>query len=148
MRCFLLLLCAAAAFGQARQVAITIDDLPRGGDDASRRDFASVERVTRKLLEPLRGIPVIGFVNAGQASAMGPGGLQKILRLWIDNGATLGNHSWSHPDLNAVGLGEYEESILRGEPAVTQALGHRPLYFRHPYLHTGPTAEKKLGLEF
>jgi len=147
MRYFLLMLCAAAAVGQSRQVAITIDDLPRGGDDWSRRDFASVERVTAKLLEPLRGIPVIGFVNAGRAGDMGPAGLQNILRLWIASGATLGNHTWSHPDLNDVSLADYEANILRGEPPITQALGHRPLYFRHPFLHAGPTAEKRRGLD-
>jgi len=147
MRVFLLMLCAAAAFGQSRQVAITIDDLPRGGDDLARRDFASVERVTVKLLEPLRGIPLIGFVNAGRHGEMSEADLQKILRLWIANGVTLGNHTWSHPDLNDVSLADYEADILRGEPAITEALGHRPIYFRHPYLHAGPTAEKKRGLE-
>ena len=146
MRYFLPMLCAAAAFGQPRQVAITIDDLPRG-DDVARRDFASVERVTVKLLEPLRGIPVIGFVNAGRRGEMSEADLRKILRLWIASGATLGNHTWSHPDLNDVSLGDYEANILRGEHAITEALGHRPIYFRHPFLHTGPTMEKHRGLD-
>ena len=147
MRYFLLVLCAVAAAGQSRQVAITIDDLPRGGDDGGRRDLASVERLTVKLLEPLRGIPVIGFVNASRRGEMSDADLRKILHLWIANGATLGNHSASHPDLNDIPLADYEANILRGEPAITEALGHRPIYFRHPYLHAGPTVEKRRGLE-
>jgi hypothetical protein len=48
------------------EVAITIDDLPRGGD-GSDRSLAAVLAMTEKLLLPFRkeGIPVIGFVNEG-----------------------------------------------------------------------------------
>ena len=141
-----LLLVAASVAAQPRQVAITIDDLPRGGDDNTARDLASVRAMTRQLLAPLKGIPVIGFVNAGRGQAMGPAGLQEILRLWRASGADLGNHTWSHPDLNSVSLEDYTADIVRGEAAVTEALGHRPLYFRHPFLHTGPDAAKREGL--
>ena len=146
MRLWCGLLLAAAAWGQGRQVAITIDDLPRGGDDAAGRDLASIRAMTKDLLAPLAGIPVIGFVNAGRAQLLGDAGLQEILHLWVGQGATLGNHSYSHPDLNDTPLEEYTADILRGERAVTEALGHRPVYFRHPFLHAGPDAAKREGL--
>jgi peptidoglycan/xylan/chitin deacetylase (PgdA/CDA1 family) len=147
-RLFLFGVCAAlAAYGQHRQVAITIDDLPRGGDGNDGRDLASIRALTNQLLDPLRGIPVIGFVNAGRAEELGPAGLQKILKLWLDHGATLGNHTWSHPDLNTTPLADYEADLLRGEPPVTQALGHAPVYFRHPFLHAGKDAATRRGLE-
>jgi peptidoglycan-N-acetylglucosamine deacetylase len=130
---------------QTREVAITIDDLPRGGDGGGR-DVESVRRMTVKLLDEMRGVPVIGFVNAGRAGEMGDAGLQSILRVWLDHGAELGNHSYSHPNLDNVTLAEYEADIVRGEPALVKALGHRPRYFRHPFLHTGPDAAKKDGL--
>ncbi len=145
MRLWCGLLLAAVVWSQGRQVAITIDDLPRGGDDPAGRDLASIRAMTKKLLAPLDGIPVIGFVNAGRAQQLGDAGLQSILRLWVAQGATLGNHSYSHPDLNDTPLDEYTADILRGEPPVTEALGHRPVYFRHPYLHAGPDAGKAGG---
>jgi peptidoglycan/xylan/chitin deacetylase (PgdA/CDA1 family) len=135
-----------AAWGQTRQVAITFDDLPRGGD-SGRRDLESVRRMTVKLLDELHGVPLIGFVNAGHAQEMGDAGLQAILRIWLEHGAELGNHTFTHPDLNNVSLEDYEANIVRGEPSLIEALGHRPLYFRHPFLHAGPDAAKKHGLE-
>lgn len=145
-RILLLLLIAISVSAQTRQVAITIDDLPRGGGDPGSRDLASIRAMTQKLLAPLRGIPVIGFVNAGRVSQLGDAGLQEILRIWLAHGATLGNHSYSHPDFNDTPLDRYTDDILRGEPAIEKALGKRPLYFRHPFLHTGPDAEKREGL--
>jgi peptidoglycan/xylan/chitin deacetylase (PgdA/CDA1 family) len=146
MRLVILAMFAASALcAQPRQVAITIDDLPRGGDGGGG-DLAAVRAMTTKLLAPLRGIPVIGFVNAGRVRQLGDDGLQEILRLWIASGATLGNHSYSHPDLNNTELDRYTEDILRGEPAIEKALGRRPVYFRHPFLHAGPNAAKREGL--
>jgi hypothetical protein len=72
--------------------------------------------------------------------------LQKVLAQWTAAGATLGNHSYSHPDLNNTPLDTYTADILRGEPAITKALGHRPVYFRHPFLHAGPDDAKREGL--
>jgi peptidoglycan/xylan/chitin deacetylase (PgdA/CDA1 family) len=138
---------ALAAFAQPREVAITIDDLPRGGDSSRDRDLVSIRSMTLKLLEPLRGLPCIGFVNAGRATQLGDSGLQSVLKLWLDHGATLGNHTWSHPDLNRVPLAEYEADLLRGEPAVARALGRRPVYFRHPFLHAGKDPATRQALE-
>jgi peptidoglycan/xylan/chitin deacetylase (PgdA/CDA1 family) len=140
------MLAAYAAMAQSRQVAITIDDLPRGGGDPGARDFASIRAMTKDLLAPLRGVPVIGFVNAGRAQQLGDAGLQSILRMWLDAGATLGNHTYSHPDLNNTPLEQYTADLLRGEPAIVKAIGERPVYFRHPFLHAGKDAATKKGL--
>jgi peptidoglycan-N-acetylglucosamine deacetylase len=141
---------AALAAGEGRQVAITIDDLPRGGDRGPS-DLAGVRAMTDELLRPFREqhIPVIGFVNAGRSQLDGPG-LQQILSLWLDAGAELGNHSYSHPDVNSVALDAYCDDIVRGEPAIRQALaprGKKLEFYRHPFLHTGPTPEIKQGLQ-
>jgi peptidoglycan-N-acetylglucosamine deacetylase len=141
---------AAFAAGEGRQVAITIDDLPRGGDGGPT-DLAAVRAMTDKLLRPFREqhIPVIGFVNAGR-SQMDSQGTQQILSLWLDAGAELGNHSYSHPDINSVALDVYTSDIVRGEAAIRQALtsrGKRLEFYRHPYLHTGPTPQIKKSLQ-
>ena len=138
---------ALAAFPQPRQVAITIDDLARGGDLPQGRELADIRAMTVKLLAPLRGVPMIGFVNAGRIDSLSQADLQTILKIWLDHGATLGNHTWSHPDLNTVPLAEYEADLLRGEPPIAQALGRRPVYFRHPFLHAGKDAATRRGLE-
>ena len=133
----------------ARTVAITIDDLPRGGDNGPR-DLTSLTTMTAKLLKPFaeQHIPVIGFVNAGRYADDEPG-LRKLLNQWLDAGAQLGNHSYSHPDLNNVPLAQYTADITRGETPLRDVLaarGQKLVYFRHPFLHVGATPENKQGL--
>lgn len=132
-----------------RAVAITIDDLPRGQDQGPR-DLASITAMTTQLLRPFRAqrIPVTGFVNGGRYPD-DDAGLRKLLNLWLDAGATLGNHSYSHLDLNNVPLAQYTADITRGEEplrSVLAARGQKLVYFRHPYLHVGATPENKQGL--
>jgi peptidoglycan/xylan/chitin deacetylase (PgdA/CDA1 family) len=146
----LLLLASDLSSAQTRQVAITIDDLPRGGDGGPA-SLDSIRSMTQKLLKPFREgkIPVIGFVNEGRHQ-LGPEGLRKILDLWLDAGAELGNHAYSHPDINNVLLETYTADILKGEPITRAALadrGKKLEFFRHPYLHVGATADVKSGLQ-
>ena len=134
-----------------RTVAITIDDLPRGGDGGAR-DLDSVLEMTERLLRPFRGgeIPVAGFVNAGRLPEWSSDDLSRILDLWLDAGAELGNHSYSHPNINEVPLEAYTADITRGEPALRSALearGRKLRYFRHPFLRTGSTAEVKRAMQ-
>ena len=54
----LLIFCLAlAAFAQPRQVAITIDDLPCGGDLPQDRALAAIRAMTVKLLGRCAGFP-------------------------------------------------------------------------------------------
>lgn len=152
-RLYLLAFCALAArSASAGEVAITIDDLPCGGDAETERSFEAVRAMTEKLLRPFREqrIPVTGFVNEGRAVDFGPDGLREVLELWLDAGAELGNHSHSHLSINNVPLAELTADITRGEPVVRAALearGRQLRYFRHPFLFTGPTPEVKAGLQ-
>ncbi len=134
-----------------RHVAITIDDLPRGGDGGART-LPAVRAMTTKLMAPFREgrIPVIGFVNEGRAADLGPDGLREILDIWLDAGADLGNHTYSHPNINNVPLDDYTADIVKGEPITRAALAARGKtlrYFRHPFLFTGPTPEIKKGMQ-
>jgi peptidoglycan/xylan/chitin deacetylase (PgdA/CDA1 family) len=132
---------------QTRQVAITFDDLPRGGDAPAGRDFAAVRQMTRKLTGHLKDVPVTGFVNPGRTE-MTTNELLEILALWTQAGAELGNHTHTHPGLNETPLEAYTADILAAEPFITKARGGVPSrYFRHPYLQAGPTLEKKQGLQ-
>ena len=123
----------------AGEVAITIDDLPRGGD---LHTTAEADRaMTVKLLAPFQQehIPVIGFVNECHHTDE----LQALLSLWVAAGAELGNHTCSHVDLNTASADAFESDILNGEVLTTATVGHRPVYFRYPFLHAGKDLETK-----
>jgi peptidoglycan/xylan/chitin deacetylase (PgdA/CDA1 family) len=142
----------AALTAQDRRVAITIDDLPRGGDLAGGCAASSIEAMTVRLLAPVRraSIPVTGFVNEGRCPELGEAGLKRILTLWLDAGAELGNHTYSHPDLNSTPLADAEHEVIRGETLTRQLLGLRGRklrYFRHPFLHVGLDLEKRHTFE-
>src|SRR5262249_31110867 len=72
-----------------------------------------------------------------------------VLRSWVDAGVILGNHTYSHIDINTVALERYENDVIKGEKTWTRLLrGHSTeKWFRHPYTHTGPTAETKAALD-
>ncbi|MCL5744630.1 MAG: polysaccharide deacetylase family protein [Acidobacteria bacterium] len=149
---FVFLLGAAMQLTAAgRQVAITFDDLPRGGGGGSR-SLADIRIMTERLLRPFRDqkIPVIGFFNEGREVDFGPEGLRQILDLWLDFGADLGNHSYSHLNINNVSLDQYTADIVKGEPMLRATLARRGKtlrYYRHPFLFTGPTPEIKKGMQ-
>lgn len=151
MRVGLLLLSAIVASAAGREVAVTIDDLPRGGDGGPG-SLAGIRAMTKRLLKPFHDqkIPLIGFVNAGRAEELGPIGLRQILDMWLDAGADLGNHSYSHLNINNVPLEQYTADIVKGEPilrTVLAARGKKLEFYRHPYLFTGPTPAIKKGMQ-
>ncbi len=152
----LALLCMASLVQAAtpdRRIAMTIDDLPWQRLD-TRAEPELAERHAQ-LLAALNatGIPVVGFVNAGKLVEQGevvPARVQ-MLRDWLDAGAELGNHTWGHVDLHAVGLPAYTQDILRGEDTLRPLLAERgqvPRWFRHPYLRAGrsPAQRDALGV--
>jgi len=124
-----------------RQVAVTIDDLPAGMAD--RTTAADITAMTTKLLGTLRDqkIPVVGFVN--EKKLYKPGEVDeriKALRMWLDYGFELGNHTFSHPSLNQVGLKAWEDDVIQGESVTRMLMAEHKMklrYFRHPYLDTG-----------
>ena len=139
MRRALLIIVLIANCVFAREVAITIDDLPRGGD--AHLTPEADRQMTVKLLAPFgrEHIPVTGFVIGCRHADE----ISSLLSLWVRAGADLGNHTCSHLDLNNISAADFESDILKGEPVITASLGHRPVYFRYPFLHAGKDAETK-----
>jgi peptidoglycan/xylan/chitin deacetylase (PgdA/CDA1 family) len=140
-----------------RTVAVTFDDLPATPAGVVADDVASLEELTRKLLTAVRtySIPAVGFVNEGRlfVDGAGPGdvdGRIGLLRMWLDAGLELGNHTYSHRDLNTMPLDQFQADVLRGE-TVTRGLlkekGQRPRYFRHPFLHVGSDLKVRRAFE-
>ncbi len=153
LSCLLGLLCAFAAQAAEpdRRIAVTIDDLPwqRVGSASPQIVHAHHDA----LLEQLRlgGVPVIGFVNEDKLERDGVLLPERVamLEAWLDDGHELGNHTYGHVDLHAVGIPAFNDAILRGERVLRPMLakrGQAPRWFRHPYLRAGRTAEDKAAV--
>ena len=134
-----------------RQVAITIDDLPAGASNTM--SAAEITDMTTKLLTTLRDqkVPVVGFVNEKKLYKLGEVD-QRIaaLRMWLDYGFELGNHTYSHTSLNRVGLKTWEDDVVQGENVIRLLLADRHMtlrYFRHPYLDVGRDLETRRQAE-
>jgi len=140
-----------AAGAPDRQVAITVDDLPAGAAD--RMSGAGIDDMTAKLVGALRDqkVPAVGFVNAGKLFKWGEADARiRALQIWLDNGFELGNHTYSHASLNRVGLKDWEDDVIEGEPILKQLLAdhHMKLrYLRHPYLDTGKDLQTRREAE-
>ena len=131
-------------------VALTFDDLPIAGPGVRTSEDAI--RLTDAIVGTLKryGAAAIGFVNEAQLDGQRGRELGlSLLRKWADAGFSLGNHTYSHPDLNALTIERFKEEIVRGEPAIRELMAKRgePLFFRHPMTHTGDTTEKKNAID-
>jgi peptidoglycan/xylan/chitin deacetylase (PgdA/CDA1 family) len=135
-----------------REVAVTLDDLPGVQTFGSFCNLAALEQLNRTLVNSLtsQAIPATGFVVESRLCEEKSSALSGLLRIWLDAGLELGNHSFSHLDLNDTPLSTYEADVIRGEAAtrrLLEAQGRRMKYFRHPYLHAGKDLETKRAFE-
>ena len=68
----------------------------------------------------------------------------RLLERWLDQGLELGNHGYDHLSLNRIDATRWLADVQRGE-VVTRPLvegrGKELRWFRHPFLHTGRSAE-------
>ena len=143
---FLGLASGSAQTGQ-RTVAVTIDDLPVV---STRRDLKNRQEITKKLLGHLAKakVPAIGFVNENKlyTNEKRDEAQVDLLRMWLDAGLELGNHTYSHRSLNNIALAEYQSDLLKGESVTRELMSRKKKelrYFRHPYLQTGRSMEIK-----
>lgn len=134
-----------------RVVAVTFDDLPV---ISLRRDLPTQAKITRKLLKAIKSnrVPAVGFVNENKLLTNGKIDEQRsaLLRMWLDTGLDLGNHTFSHHDLHKTPLDAFEQDVIRGEVVtlrLLEAKGRKLSYFRHPFLHTGNSLETKHKFE-
>lgn len=148
----LLLSLVAQAAEVDRRIAVTIDDLPWARlDEIAPADLQARHEA---LMAQLRqaGVPVVGFVNGNKLEVDGvvqPARVQ-MLRDWRDAGYTLGNHTWSHMDLNAKGVEAFQQDFLRGEEVLKPLLAERgqvPQWMRHPYLRAGRTPQERARMD-
>ncbi|NGO70661.1 polysaccharide deacetylase family protein [Streptomyces boncukensis] len=108
----------------SKSLALTFDDGPS-------------PRFTPRVLAVLARyrVPAAFFV-LGSESALHPG----TLRMVRDHGHTLGNHTWSHPNLDRLPARAVRDEIRRTQDAVTAITGLTPAFFRAPGGHFAPSS--------
>jgi len=148
------LMLAAQTAPTPRSMALTFDDLPYadvnlGGEDALPR----AQRATAALLRALvsHRAPAVAFVNdAILLSGREVEARITLLQQWVNAGAILGNHTFSHADFNTMTVEKFEAEIVMGELFTRPLMKPRQpytLYFRYPRTHTGDTKRKKKVIE-
>ena len=131
---------------ETHEVALTFDDLPAHGplpDGLTRTDIInSIIHALKAAHAPA----TYGFVNAETTEKVK--GTEEVLRLWREAGFPLGNHTYSHMDLDRNTPGAWEKDVLEGEPGVKELMqGEDWHWLRFPYLHEGETTEKHRAIE-
>jgi peptidoglycan/xylan/chitin deacetylase (PgdA/CDA1 family) len=135
---------SAAAGQQRAEVAITVDDLPVHGHLPPNTTRAEI---AKRMIEAFKakGVPgVYGFVNLKNIGANGDTEKDSVLKIWADSGFPLGNHTFSHIDLNTATVQAFENEIVANEPVLKGLMGSRDWrWLRYPFLHEGDTLEKR-----
>jgi len=135
-----------------RGIAVTFDDLPYI-DETETPKLSRARRATTKILNALKAhhVPVVGFVTENKLRVTGEMDERvALLQQWVDAGMILGNHTYSHPDFNALTIEQFQDEIIHGDVIARRLMRpHRPyqLYFRHPMTHTGDSQVKKEAIE-
>jgi peptidoglycan-N-acetylglucosamine deacetylase len=129
-------------FAAAQELAVTFDDLPLNGTlppGVTRTEL--VQRVVQVLKH--HHVPqVYGFVNAKRFEGDEDGA--QALKLWVAAGERVGNHTYSHPDLNKMTSELFMADVYRNEPALELLSGAEEWrWFRYPFLREGDTLDKR-----
>ena len=143
---------AAGAAETSLEIALTFDDLPLNGALPPGTKPSDLARDTVKVLKKHHVPSSYGFINA-RFLERDPDGAQ-ALRVWIDAGLPLANHTYSHLDLTKNSAEDFQQEILRNEPPLAlltpQKSNSKSKYdwhwFRYPYLHEGDTLEKRRAI--
>ncbi|MGC9365913.1 MAG: polysaccharide deacetylase family protein [bacterium] len=122
----------------SHQVAITFDDLPIAypGHLSPEVQVKYFNHILYVLDQ--HEIGVTGFVVGMNIYPY----KWNLLNEFCSRGHVVGNHTYSHLNLNDTSCTAFIEDILRCEEIV-DSLPTWQRYFRYPYLHRGDTPEKK-----
>ncbi|MEZ5358806.1 MAG: polysaccharide deacetylase family protein [Candidatus Zixiibacteriota bacterium] len=122
-----------------KYMCITFDDLPVARVDDRFDRIVVTDKILGALEE--HEVKAAGFVIGSNIHEH-----FDLIEQWLEAGHTLGNHTYSHPDLNEVPITLYIQDIGRGAVEIEDLLvkyKQKKRYFRYPLLHYGDTFEKK-----
>jgi peptidoglycan/xylan/chitin deacetylase (PgdA/CDA1 family) len=101
--------------------------------------------VAQRILSAFKaaGVPeVYGFTNGFQLER--EPGSDTVLSAWAASGYPLGNHTWSHRNLNQVSAQEFEAEIERNEETLRRfGGGELRRWLRYPYLVEASDSAKR-----
>jgi peptidoglycan-N-acetylglucosamine deacetylase len=144
------LLCAIAflnffcTIASAQKLAITFDDLPLNGLLPPGVTRVQTTEDVLKILQKRRVPPVYGFINAKKLE--GNSDAAQALKLWAA-AEPVGNHTYSHIDLEQNTAEAFEREIEQNEPALELLQSNDTWHwFRYPFLHEGETVEKRRAI--
>jgi peptidoglycan/xylan/chitin deacetylase (PgdA/CDA1 family) len=132
----------------AQKLAITMDDLPLNGILPPGVTRTETARDVVAILKKRHVPPVYGFINAQRLEG-NPDGAE-ALKLWAA-AEPVGNHTYSHMDLEQNSAEAFEREIDENEPVLELLKLDSPggsenddwHWLRYPYLHEGDTVEKR-----
>jgi len=128
------------------KVALTIDDWPANGDAPPR---VTRTQIAQKMIAVIKADGIskaYGFAN-GAFMDYDPTEIS-ILKLWLTAGYPLGNHTYSHSNLNQIGVKKFLEDIDKEDELLatledSTAGRRRRRVFRYPFLEEGDTLAKR-----
>ena len=133
---------SAAPLDPHPSVALTFDDLPAAGSLPAGQNRTKIATALAAELKANHLEGTYGFVNAVKLES--DPDTQQALRIWVDAGMNVGNHTWSHISLTDHTAEAFEREIVLDEPALAQFAGERDWHwFRYPFLWEGETLEKR-----
>ncbi len=130
-------------YAVAQSVAFTFDDGPHIKETPLLSPKARNQAMLDALAKHKVSAALFVTVNNG---ANTPEGLA-FAKAWGDAGHAIGNHTMSHPNLNAeaVTLAQYTQEILDCDAVIRNLPGYQK-WFRFTYLREGNTPEKRDGM--
>jgi len=142
LQLFCLVIAAGAISANAQKIAFTWDDLPAHSTLPPGETRVDIGRKIITAMKEAQMPPAYGFVN-GVRTEDEPLSTP-MLKEWRDAGLPLGNHTWSHMNLNQHSLAEWEADVLKNEQILKLYMGDNDWrWLRFPYLAEGDTAEKR-----
>lgn len=140
--CLLTLPC----FSLTREIAVTLDDLPLvasqmnspGNQQRSNDRFMKIIQAFKDNNVPVTGFVIGGAIEKGQWA---------FLEAFHGAGLQMGNHTYSHKNLNKMGAEQYIADIDRADKVLAPLLTS-PKYFRYPYLAEGNKVTKPAVLSY
>lgn len=129
---FFLISTSIPGFAQKKEIAITIDDLPFVGEMRNFHLNMMINTMTEQQ------IPATGFIIAKEVRPDS----WVMLNKFRDAGFSLGNHTFSHANLNKLESTEYIKEIKSADKILSPVLTE-PKYFRYPYLAMSTGAKRE-----
>merc|ERR1719454_2280359 len=112
-------------------MALTFDDGPRGTCTSGLLDILDPHKAKSTFFQ---------LAHAWGTDCTKPKHFSFCEKLWnriLDNGHTLGYHSWNHNDVPQEPMEKIEDRTGRAEASFARTLGHHPILYRPPNGNTG-----------